>query len=44
MPDHLHLFARPEIDADPMANWVQMWKGVSSRRITAALSFKPPIW
>lgn len=27
-----------------MANWVQMWKNVSSRRIAAALSKKPPIW
>jgi REP element-mobilizing transposase RayT len=31
MPDHLHLFARPGVDASPMATWVQMWKGVSSR-------------
>ena len=44
MPDHLHLFARPEIDASRMARWVLMWKSVSSRRITAALSFKPLIW
>src|SRR5438270_7090204 len=44
MPEHLHLFARPEIDASPMARWVLMWKSVSSRRITAALSFKPLIW
>lgn len=27
-----------------MADWVQMWKSVSSRRIAAALSIKPPIW
>jgi len=44
MPDHVHLFARPEIDASLMANWMLMWKSVSSRRIAAALSFKPPIW
>ncbi|PYL88402.1 MAG: hypothetical protein DMF14_16800 [Verrucomicrobia bacterium] len=44
MPDHLHLFARPEIDADPMANWVQMWKSVSSRRIAAISALMPPIW
>src|SRR5205823_11819905 len=44
MPDHLHLFARPEIDADPMANWLQMWKSVSSRRIAAISALMPPIW
>ncbi len=32
MPDHVHLFARPEIGARRMANWVQMWKSVSSRQ------------
>jgi hypothetical protein len=33
-----------EIDARSMANWVQMWKSISSRRIAAVLSIKPPIW
>jgi putative transposase len=37
-------FARPEIDARPMAAWVQMWKSVSSRRIAAALVIRQPIW
>ena len=27
-----------------MADWVQMWKSVSSRRIAAALGIDPPIW
>ena len=44
MPDHVHFFARPEIDARPAADWVQMWKSVSSRRIGAALAVKQPIW
>ena len=44
MPDHLHFFARSEIGARCMANWVQMWKSVSSRRIAAALAIKQPIW
>ena len=44
MPDHVHFFARPEIDARPLADWVQMWKSVSSRQIAAALSIDPPIW
>jgi len=27
-----------------MADWVQMWKSVSSRRFAAALVIEPPIW
>src|SRR6266566_4966224 len=44
MPDHVHFFARPEIGARCMADWVQMWKSVSSRRIAGALAIKQPIW
>jgi len=44
MPDHVHFFARPAIDARPMADWVQMWKSVSSRQIAAAVAIDPPIW
>lgn len=44
MSDHVHFFARSERDALPMAKWVQMWKGVSSRRIVKALNIPPPIW
>jgi putative transposase len=44
MPDHTHFFARPEIDAQPMAKWIKMWKSVSSRQISAVLKIEPPIW
>ncbi|CAN5631858.1 hypothetical protein BH20VER1_BH20VER1_28210 [soil metagenome] len=44
MPDHVHLFARPAREARPLASWVQMWKGVSSRKISAALGVKSPVW
>jgi putative transposase len=44
MPDHVHFFARPEIDARPMGPWVEMWKSVSSRRIAAALVIGQPVW
>jgi putative transposase len=44
MPDHVHFFARPETEACPMAKWIQMWKGVSSRRIAKALNLPRPIW
>jgi putative transposase len=44
MPDHVHFFARPAVDARSKAKWVGMWKSVSARRIAATLSIKPPIW
>ena len=44
MPDHVHFFARPEVGGQPIAKWVQLWKGVSSRKIAKALNIPPPIW
>ena len=44
MPDHVHLFARPAIDARPMADWIKMWKSISSRKIAAVLATSPSIW
>jgi putative transposase len=44
MPDHVHFFARPATNARPKAEWVGMWKSVSSRRIAATLAIEPPIW
>jgi hypothetical protein len=43
MPDHVHFFARRETTAQPMAQWVQMWKSISSRQLAAALEIAPPI-
>src|ERR1700730_8616939 len=37
MPDHVHFFARSATVARPMADRMQMWKGVSSRPLAAAL-------
>jgi putative transposase len=44
MPDHVHLFARPSVDAKPLASWIQSWKSLSSRQITTLLHASPPIW
>ncbi len=44
MPDHVPFFARPAANARPKAQWVGMWKSVSSRRITTTLAIQPPIW
>jgi REP-associated tyrosine transposase len=44
MPDHVHFFARSAANARSKAEWVGMWKSVSSRRIAATLGIQPPIW
>jgi putative transposase len=44
MPDHVHLFVRPAINAQPMTTWVKMWKSVSSRQIANALGIRPSVW
>jgi putative transposase len=44
IPDHVHFFARPAIDARPKAEWAGMWKSVSSRRIAVTLSIRQLIW
>ena len=44
MPDHVHLFARPTRDAKRWAEWVKVWKAVSSRQIAVALAIEPPTW
>lgn len=44
MPDHVHLLARAAVDAKPLSQWIQAWKSISSRQITARLQLPPPIW
>lgn len=36
MPDHVHLFARASKDARTLADWMRIWKSISSRRIQEA--------
>jgi len=44
MPDHVHLFARAQIDAVPLARWMQSWKSLSSRRLADEHRLSSPIW
>ncbi len=44
MPDHLHLFARPALDAKPLAKWVETWKSLSTRELKSLLQLEPPLW
>ena len=44
MPDHVHLFAQPGTEADPMQIWIQMWKSVSARVLVKTLPAQAPFW
>ena len=44
MPDHVHLFARAAPDAKRLADWLETWKSLSSRRLKAAGMIAPPLW
>ena len=44
MPDHIHLFAVPGAQSDPMHQWIAQWKSISARRLTAGLGAHAPIW
>jgi len=44
MPDHVHFFAQPTIEAKPLPAWVKSWKSISSRRIISASPVSAPIW
>lgn len=44
MPDHVHLFASPSIEAKPHAVWLKLWKSVSARRLARALNVNVPFW
>jgi putative transposase len=35
MPDHVHFFCRPELDAKPLSEFMTFWKSYTSRKIHA---------
>ena len=44
MPDHVHLFAMPTLEAKSLASWMKTWKSISSRQIAAACKASTPVW
>ena len=44
MPDHVHFFATPTLEAKPLPDWMKSWKSISSRRISAVSRISPPVW
>ena len=44
MPDHVHFFAQPLIDAKSRNVWTKMWKSVTARSMAKELNLQPPVW
>jgi REP element-mobilizing transposase RayT len=44
MPDHVHFFCSPELDAKPLASFMQAWKQWTSKRILSETKIKGTIW
>ena len=44
MPDHVHLFAMPDVNPVNFQQWVSVWKSLSARQITAQTKAQAPIW
>jgi putative transposase len=44
MPDHVHFFACPGLQAQPMARWMQLWKSASAKGINRAFGRTGSLW
>ena len=44
MPDHVHFFASPSVEAKKRAVWLKLWKSVSARHLTQTFEVEPPLW
>jgi putative transposase len=44
MPDHVHLFVRPEQNAIRRADWLKSWKSITSRLLKHAAGQPGPLW
>jgi REP element-mobilizing transposase RayT len=44
MPDHVHFFCSPRVDAKPLSDFVGSWKQWTSKRIGAEIHQSGPLW
>jgi REP element-mobilizing transposase RayT len=44
MPDHVHFFCAPELDAKRLPTFVGSWKEWTSKAIKHQLRLTPPVW
>ncbi len=44
MPDHVHFFCTPELDAKPLPKFMGSWKEWTSKNIKRVLEIPGPLW
>jgi len=44
MPDHVHFFCAPELDAKPLSNLIGFWKEWMSKGIKRLMKLPSPVW
>ncbi len=44
MPDHVHFFCAPELDAKPLSVFIGFWKEWTSKNVKRALGLAGPVW
>ncbi len=44
MPNHVHFFCAPELEAKPLAQFIGSWKEWTSKRIKSQLGLTSPVW
>jgi hypothetical protein len=44
MPDHIHFFGSPELDAKTLSMFLGLWKEWTSKGIKRTLALTTPVW
>jgi REP element-mobilizing transposase RayT len=44
MPDHVHVFASPAVEAKDRQAWLKVWKSLSARRLMKEFGVAAPFW
>lgn len=44
MPDHIHMFAMPDLTPMPLGKWVATWKSLAARQLVASAGAVAPVW
>jgi putative transposase len=44
MPDHVHFFCSPELNAKPLSSGIGKWKEWTSKTMIQKLSISKPVW
>jgi putative transposase len=44
MPDHVHFFGKPAVEAKPLSEFMNRWKEWTSKGLAKRFTITPPIW